>query len=101
MDHLFKECRAWEGEIRELWSTVGKISRKRESKEEMDRPFKSRKVSAFMLGRQGRGPATPLSGSYCPIAGTLRRCWSFWGRQGWERLRKELFVNKRQDEGFS
>ena len=43
-DHLFKECRAWEHEINELWSTVGRISGKRE---EGDGPFKSRRGFGF------------------------------------------------------
>ena len=52
-DHLFKECKTWEREIRELWSTVGKISGKRGSKEEMDGPFKSRRGFGFHV-RQAR-----------------------------------------------
>ena len=51
--HLFKECRAWERDIKELWSTVGKISGKRGLSEEMDRPFKSRKGFGFHV-RQAR-----------------------------------------------
>ena len=43
-DHLFKECKAWEREIRELWTTVGGISGKREDR---DGPFKSRKGFGF------------------------------------------------------
>ena len=41
-DHPPKECRAWEKEIRELWTTVGRISGKRK---EEDGPFKSRSDS--------------------------------------------------------
>ena len=52
-DHLFKECRTWKGEIRELWSAVGKISGKRESREGMDETFKSRKGFGFHV-RQAR-----------------------------------------------
>jgi hypothetical protein len=52
-DHLFKECRHGKKEIRELWSTVGKISGKERSKEGMDRPFKSRKGFGFHV-RQAR-----------------------------------------------
>ena len=42
-DHLFKECKAWEREIRELWNTVGKISGKRELGKGTDMPFRNRK----------------------------------------------------------
>ena len=49
-DHLFKECRAWEKEIKELWTTVGGVSGKREGG---DGPFKSRKGFGFHV-RQAR-----------------------------------------------
>ena len=52
-DHLFKDCRAWEREIRELWNTVGKISGKRELGKGMDGPFRSRKGFGFHV-RQAR-----------------------------------------------
>ena len=51
-DHLFKECKTWEKEIRELWSTVGRISGKKEVKDEKE-PFKSRKGFGFHV-RQAR-----------------------------------------------
>ena len=59
-DHLFKECRTWEREIKELWGKVGKISGKRESKEEIDRPFKSRKGFDFHV-RQARASPSNTS----------------------------------------
>ena len=34
-EHLFKECKAWEKEIRELWMAVGSISGKRNKDEGM------------------------------------------------------------------
>ena len=49
-DHLFKECKRWEKEIRELWSAVGRISGRRESD---DGPFKSRRRFGFHV-RQAR-----------------------------------------------
>ena len=52
-DHLFKECRAWEGEIRELWSTVGRISGKRGLEKDRDSPLKSRRGFGFHV-RQAR-----------------------------------------------
>ena len=53
-DHLFKECKAWEKEIKELWTTVGKIAGKRE---EGDGPFKSRRgvcVILYLISRYMR-----------------------------------------------
>ena len=52
-EHLFKECSEWDKEIKELWSTVGKISGRRSSQEGVDRPFKSRKGFGFHV-RQAR-----------------------------------------------
>ena len=49
-DHLFKECKMWEKEIGELWSTVGKISGRKGGG---DGPFKSRKGFGFHV-RQAR-----------------------------------------------
>ena len=51
--HLFKECKAWEKEIRELWMAVGSIPGKRNKDEGMGRPFRSRKGSGFHV-RQAR-----------------------------------------------
>ena len=50
MDHLFKECKTWKGEIDELWKEVGRISGRRD---EDDGPFKSRKGFGFHV-RQAR-----------------------------------------------
>ena len=75
-EHLFKECRAWEKEIRELWRAVGEAAGKRGRPSGMDRPFKSRKGFGFHVRRQGRGPATLRYGSFCRTTGTLRRFWS-------------------------
>ena len=52
-DHLFKECKTWKDEIRELWETVGNISGKKNGEEGMDRPFKSRKGFGYHV-RQAR-----------------------------------------------
>ena len=52
-EHLFKECRAWEKEIRELWKTVGSISGKRNKEEGSSGPFRSRKGFGFHV-RQAR-----------------------------------------------
>ena len=49
-DHLFKECKRWSKEIKELWSAVGKISGRREDGEG---PFRSRKGFGFHV-RQAR-----------------------------------------------
>ena len=49
-DHLFKECKRWEKEIRELWNAVGRVSGKRQ---EGDGPFRSRKGFGFHV-RQAR-----------------------------------------------
>ena len=56
-DHLFKECRTWEGEIRELWSRVGRISGKREAEKGMDEPFKSRKGFGFHVKQAIASPS--------------------------------------------
>ena len=53
-DHLFKECRAWEREIRELWTTVGGISGKREDR---DGPFKSRRGFGFHVRQERARPS--------------------------------------------
>ena len=44
-DHLFKECRAWEKEIKELWTTVG--GSRAEGRVGMD-PSEVGRVLAFM-----------------------------------------------------
>ena len=67
-EHLFKECRAWEKEIRELWDTIGKISGKRESGRGADGPFKSRKGFGFHVRQARARPSNttvrePLSNS--------------------------------------
>ena len=49
-DHLFKECRRWEKEIRELWDTVGRTSGRRQ---EGNGSFKSRRGFGFHV-RQAR-----------------------------------------------
>ena len=49
-DHLFKECKRWEKEIKELWDTVGRVRGKREGS---DGPFKSRRGFGFHV-RQAR-----------------------------------------------
>ena len=49
-EHLFKECRTWTTEIRELWTAVGNESGKRE---QADEPFKSRKGFGYRV-RQAR-----------------------------------------------
>ena len=95
-EHLFKECRSWGKEIKELWSTVGKISGKRSARDGVDIPFKSKKSFGFHV-RQERGPAIPWSGSFCRTTDTQRRFWTSWVKPGWERLKKGLFVDKRQD----
>lgn len=45
-EHLFKECTAWTGEIRKLWSKVGKASGARVA---VDAPFKSRKGFGYKI----------------------------------------------------
>ena len=50
MEHLFKECRTWEREIKELWATVGKLSGKRV---QASGPFRSRKGFGYGV-RQAR-----------------------------------------------
>ena len=49
-EHLFKECRRWEKEIKELWDAVGKSSGRRDGG---DSPFRSRKGFGFHV-RQAR-----------------------------------------------
>ena len=49
-EHLFKECRTWKTEIRELWTAVGKASGGRE---QSDGPFRSRKGFGYRV-RQAR-----------------------------------------------
>ena len=49
-DHLFKECKTWEREIRDLWNAVGRISGRRAGG---DGPFRSRKGFGFHV-RQAR-----------------------------------------------
>ena len=49
-EHLFKECRTWEKEIRELWEAVGRASGARDDTGE---PFKSRKGFGYRI-RQAR-----------------------------------------------
>ena len=49
-EHLFKECKAWTAEIRELWTAVGEASGGREQTNE---PFKSRKGFGYKV-RQAR-----------------------------------------------
>ena len=53
-DHLFKECKTWEKEIRELWNAVGKISGRREGG---DGPFKSRRGFGFHVRRARARPS--------------------------------------------
>ena len=62
-EHLFKECRAWAIEIRELCTAVGKASGK--NRTDWKDPLKAGRVLGIGLGRQGRGPVTHQSGSYC------------------------------------
>ena len=76
-EHLFKKCRTWEKEIRMLWKAVGEASGRRGRQDGVDRPSRVGRVSVFMLGRQGRGPATLRFGSSCQMTGTLRQFWSF------------------------
>ena len=45
-EHLFKECRAWTTEIKELWTAVGKASGRRERSDES---FKSRKDFGYRV----------------------------------------------------
>ena len=52
-EHLFKEFRAWEKEIRELWRTVGGVSGEGSRQDGVDSPFKSRKGFGFHV-RQAR-----------------------------------------------
>ena len=49
-EHLFKECKAWAKEIRELWTKVGIISGRRE---QTDGSFRSRKGFGYRV-RQAR-----------------------------------------------
>ena len=49
-EHLFKECKAWAKEIKELWTAVGEASGKRDQTGE---PFKSRKGFGYRA-RQAR-----------------------------------------------
>ena len=49
-EHLFKECKAWAREIKELWTTVGKISGR---KEQTGGPFRSGKGFGYGV-RQAR-----------------------------------------------
>ena len=51
--HLFKECRAWEKETKELWRAVGEAAGKKSKQDGIDRPFKSRKGFGFHV-RQAR-----------------------------------------------
>ena len=60
-DHLFKECGTWKEEIGELWSTVGKISGKREAREGRDEPFKSGRGFGFHVrGTRARPSNTTI-----------------------------------------
>ena len=52
-EHLFKECRTWEKEIRELWKAVGEAPGRRNRQDGVDRPFRSRKGFGFHV-RQAR-----------------------------------------------
>ena len=56
-EHLFKECRSWAKEIRELWTSVGKISGRRE---QTGRPFRSRKGFGYGV-RQARARSSNTS----------------------------------------
>ena len=81
-DHLFKECTMWKKEITELWSEVGRIAGKRGMEKMKGRTgtavhSRAGRVSAFTLDRQGRGQATPRSGSCFQAAGTVMRFWTF------------------------
>ena len=49
-DHLFKECKRWDKEIKELWKEVGRISGRREGE---GGPLRSRKGFGFHV-RQAR-----------------------------------------------
>ena len=49
-EHLFKECKTWKTEIKELWTEVGKASGRREQTEE---PLKSRRGFGYRV-RQAR-----------------------------------------------
>ena len=49
-EHLFKDCKAWKTEIRELWTAVGKVSGIREQTDEL---FKGRKGFEYRV-RQAR-----------------------------------------------
>ena len=53
---MFKECKAWRNEIRELWETVGNISGKKDREEGSDRPFKSKKGFGFHVRQAGARP---------------------------------------------
>ena len=56
-DHLFKECKTWKDEIRELWETVVNISGKKNREEGIDRPFKSRKGFGYHVQQARARPS--------------------------------------------
>ena len=58
-EHLFKECRTWKDEIRELWIEVGEISGTGASAEKIrgvDGIRKGRKGFCFGIGKKTRRP---------------------------------------------
>ena len=69
-EHLFKECRAWKEEIKELWREVGRISKTDERAGNM---YKGRK--GFFLGwqeRQHRAVRRPGNASVKGLLGEER-----------------------------
>ena len=53
----FLRSAAWEKEIRELWSTVGRLSGKKGAKEGMGEPFKSRRGFGFQVKQARARPS--------------------------------------------
>ena len=60
-EHLFKECRTWKKEIRELWKEVGKISGEGTGKSGKASPRRRRKGFGFRSHEYNVGPGN------CPV----------------------------------
>ena len=55
-EHLFKECRTWEGEVRTLWKEVGEISQEKMSRQKDSRDsVEARRRRHIYNGKKGFG----------------------------------------------
>ena len=80
-----------------MWSEVGKISGRRRGS---DGPFKSRKGFGFHVRQARARPSNTTVRELLSNSRYTEAVLSFLKNTRVERLRRELFVNRRQDRAF-